>query len=533
MKAATFALAATVVATMLLVRVVLLYIDAGTHESYQASLVELRTQNARVNETVLKVRLGLIRNADPLAEMMRSTAALHRELRRVPSFLAARDQQRVQEQIDASARLQIERQKNVERFVAEDAALAASLRILAPETIKLASDVEAVGGRLLADHARTLRVEVLELAAAREQGHIAAIHEAIVAIRKDDWRGEREHDASERLIAHVNNVVLRRQRVDALTGRIVTPEAVDLALAIEATYAAGVEAARSAWQRTLTAFFLLTLVIVASTAWYVIHRLRAAGQQLGAASERLTQAMEQLQAERAKDKELADLKSRFVSMTSHEFRTPLSVISSSAELLQNYGERWAKEKRSEHLARIRSSVIGMTKMLDRVLLIGKSEAKMLEFLPLSVRLDLLCDEILQAIALADGGRHRMAIEISPEIGTARADAKLVRHILENLLSNALKYSPEGTTVWFSAERDGAMVEFTVEDSGIGIPVEDQSRLFEGFHRARNATHISGTGLGLPVVQQATILHGGVIELESSVGEGSTFRVRIRAERDIL
>lgn len=514
-----------------LARVVSLRVDADVHDGYLAALVALRTLNARVNETVLKARLGLTRNADPLAEMMRETASLHGELRRVPAFLSAGDRRRVIESIDESVRFQKERQRNVERFVAEDAALAASLHILAPETTKLAGDVEAGGGRSLADHARTLRVEVLELAAAREQGHIAAVQDAIAAVRADSWPGQAERQAAERLIAHVNNVVLRRQRVDALTGRIVTSEAVNRAVAIERAYSEGLEAARSTWQRSVILLFTLALGVVASASAYVIARLRASAEQLGAATAKLTSAMAALQAERAKEKELAELKTRFVAMTSHEFRTPLSVISSSAELLQTYGERWSQEKRGEHLGRIRRSVLGMTKMLDRILLIGKTEAGMLEFSPTTIQLGALCGEIVQSLELAETGRRTIHAEIAPEVGAARADAKLVRHILENLLSNALKYSPEGATVRFSATRDGESVVFVIEDRGIGIPEEDQARLFDGFHRARNATHISGTGLGLPVVKHAVELHGGAIHFKSKVGEGTTFRANIRAERE--
>jgi signal transduction histidine kinase len=506
-------------------------IDAGVHEGYMGALFELRSLNARVNETVLKGRLGLTRSADPLAEMMRATTAVHLELGRVPAFLSTADRDRVLAAIGESARFQRDRQRNVERFVAEDAALAASLRILAPETRKLAADVEAVGGRVLADHAYTLRLEVLELAASREQGHVAAINDAIAALRRDTWPGQAEKLAAERLVAHVNNVALRRQRVDALTNVIVTEDAMDRAIAIEAVYGAGVEGARSAWLRSVVLLFALALVMLAAAAAYVIARLRTAARHLGVASAQLKSAMSALQEERAKERELAELKTRFVAMTSHEFRTPLSVISTSAELLQGYGEKWASDKRGEHLARIRRSVSGMTTMLDRILLIGKTEAGMLAYSGGRVALGRLCMEIAQSIELADKGKRRISAEVSGAVGMACADEKLVRHILENLLSNAVKFSPEGAVVRFTAERDGDDVILVVADDGIGIPEEDRARLFDGFHRARNATHISGTGLGLSVVKRAVELHRGTIDIDSAEGEGTTFTVRIRAEEE--
>lgn len=239
----------------------------------------------------------------------------------------------------------------------------------------------------------------------------------------------------------------------------------------------------------------------------------------------------QLQEERAKEKELADLKTRFVAMTSHEFRTPLSVISSSAELLQSYGEKWTQEKRGEHLTRIRTSVKGMTTMLDRILLIGRTEAGMLEYRPAPCALDELCRDIAETMELADQGKHTLDVVVTPEVGTAEADAKLVRHVLENLLSNALKYSPEGSTVRFEVARDGDFVVMVITDRGIGIPEEDRARLFDGFHRAKNALHIAGTGLGLAVVKRAVALHGGTLELDSKVGEGTTFTVRVKATKE--
>jgi signal transduction histidine kinase len=508
-----------------------LRVDPDIHDSYVAALIDLRAVNARVNETVLKSRLGLTRSADPLAEMMRETAALHRELRNIPTVLAPGDRQRVLDLIEESARFQKERQRNVERFVGEDAALAASLRILAPETMKLAADIEATGGRTLADHARTLRVEVLELAAAREQGHIAAIQQAIAAVRDDDWPGAAERRAAERLVAHVNNVVQRRQRVDALTNLIVTEGALNRAIAIERAYAAGSDAARAAWQRNVVALFILALLALASASAYVIARLRASAEELGAATAQLTSALAALQAERAKEKELAELKTRFVAMTSHEFRTPLSVISSSAELIQNYGEKWSKERRGEHLMRIRRSVTGMTTMLERILLIGKTEAGMLEFAPAPVDLGALCLEIAHSIELADGGKHHLLTEVDPGVSQASADAKLVRHILENILSNAMKYSPEGASVNLRVAREGDRVDLVVVDRGIGIPEEDRPRLFDGFHRARNAAHISGTGLGLSVVKRSVELHGGAIRFTSEVGKGTTFRISLLAPQE--
>ena len=227
-----------------------------------------------------------------------------------------------------------------------------------------------------------------------------------------------------------------------------------------------------------------------------------------------------------RERELNDLKSRFVSMTSHEFRTPLATILSSAELLEQYGERLPPEEKRDLQRSIRGAVERMTKMLDNVLTIGKAEANMLNFAPGPTDLAAFCETLADEMRLAAGAR--LVLEFSYEGARApvQVDEKLLRHALTNLLSNACKYSPEGGTVEFSARVvDGAAL-FQVRDHGIGIPPEDQSRLFETFHRARNVGNIAGTGLGLAIVKKSVDLHGGSVDVESRLGEGTCFRVTI-------
>lgn len=507
-------------------------VDADVHDHYMAALQRLQSLDARVNETVLRGRLGITRSFDPLATMMRDTSAVHVELATVPSFVSSDDRAAVLVSIRESSTFQKARQRNVERFEAEDAALAASIHILAPETTALADRVDGVGGRVLADATRTLRVELLEFAAAREAGHIAAIDAAISSLRAESarWPNENDRASAELLISHVTKVTQRRLRVDALTREIVTEEAMNRALAIESAYTRGVDASRDTWARCVLAMSGLAIAMLMSASAYVVSRLRASAADLRTASSRLSSALFLLQEERAEEKALVELKNRFVAMTSHEFRTPLSVISSSAELLQHYSERWTQEKRGEHLERIRRSVTTMTAMLDRVLLIKKAEAGMLEFRPAVVALDRLLVEIALAIEQHKGTQRRIALDIDPSVGSCLADEQLVRHMIENLLSNALKYSPESEPVHLRASRDQDDLLIAVQDHGIGIPEPDRPRLFDGFHRAPNALHISGTGLGLAVVKRAAELHGGGIEFTSEIGQGTTFVARIRAEK---
>jgi PAS domain S-box-containing protein len=228
-----------------------------------------------------------------------------------------------------------------------------------------------------------------------------------------------------------------------------------------------------------------------------------------------------------KEKELNELKSRFVAMTSHEFRTPLATILSSAELLEQYGARLPAEEKQDLYHSVRAAVERMTKMLDNVLIIGKAEAEMLEFNPAPSDLSAFCESLAEEMRLAAGRRHTLDYSYEGARGAVKADEKLLRHVLVNLISNAFKYSPEGGPVNFRVRvADGAAL-FEIADHGIGIPPEDQPRLFETFHRARNVGNISGTGLGLAIVKKSLDLHGGSIRYDSAPGRGTRFHVTIQ------
>jgi len=233
-------------------------------------------------------------------------------------------------------------------------------------------------------------------------------------------------------------------------------------------------------------------------------------------------AQEDMRRALEKQRELAELKSRFVSMTSHEFRTPLAAIQSSAELLRDYSQRLPADERAELLGMIATSVRRMGGMLDNVLAIGRADAERLEFNPQPVDLAVFCAALVEEARRAAEGpaSAEVRLRIEGDGIRVRADEKLLRHILGNLLGNALKYSPGGGVVRFDVARRGAAVEFAVADSGIGIPAEDLPHLFEPFHRARNIGSIAGTGLGLAIVKRCVDLHGGTIAVESRVGAGT-------------
>ncbi|HEY9668178.1 MAG TPA: HAMP domain-containing sensor histidine kinase, partial [Coleofasciculaceae cyanobacterium] len=214
------------------------------------------------------------------------------------------------------------------------------------------------------------------------------------------------------------------------------------------------------------------------------------------------------------------------TMTSHEFRTPLCTILSSADLLELYGIQWSEERKLEHLQRIQTAVQRMTHLLDDVLLIGQAEAGKLEFKPSPLDLDKFCGDLVTEVQLSTGSKHTIAFIKRGQCTTARMDEKLLRHIFSNLLSNAIKYSLTNSTVHFEVNCQDEEATFQIRDQGLGIPEEDQQRLFEAFHRAKNVGTIAGTGLGLAIVKKSVDLHGGHIVVESIVGVGTTFTVTL-------
>lgn len=222
-----------------------------------------------------------------------------------------------------------------------------------------------------------------------------------------------------------------------------------------------------------------------------------------------------------KERELNELKSRFVSMASHEFRTPLSTILTSVSLLKRYNETEEVEKRLKHLNRIRTSVQNLTTILNDFLSLDKLEEGRVQTNNHQVAIsDLMADLVEEMETHCKAGQ---TIELHSSIACSiNSDEHILRNVLINLLSNAIKYSPENTTVEVGCHLEGENVALTVKDAGIGIPLDEQEHLFSRFFRASNAVNIQGTGLGLHIVKRYVELLGGDITFESVPSKGTEF-----------
>jgi PAS domain S-box-containing protein len=228
-----------------------------------------------------------------------------------------------------------------------------------------------------------------------------------------------------------------------------------------------------------------------------------------------------------REQELSILKTRFFSMASHEFRTPLSTVLAAAQLLENSQVAWENtEKRLRNLHRIQDSVRNMVQLLDDILTINRAETGKLTFNPQPLNLELYCCHFVEEMQLNAGTQHPISFSIRGKSIATCLDEKLLRSILANLLSNAIKYSPNGGKVDFLLEFRSTTIAISVKDYGIGIPQLDLDRLFEPFHRGKNVRTIPGTGLGLVVVKKCVDLHQGKIEIMSTVSIGTTCLVTI-------
>ncbi|MBW4560942.1 MAG: PAS domain-containing sensor histidine kinase [Mojavia pulchra JT2-VF2] len=224
-------------------------------------------------------------------------------------------------------------------------------------------------------------------------------------------------------------------------------------------------------------------------------------------------------------KQLSELKARFLSMVCHQFRTPLNIVSFSNSLLKRHIDEWTEEKILPLLDHIQAGVEQISHLLDDILLFAKAESAKINFEPKPLELVQFCDGLVAQMQMSS--RHNQINFVSEAQSlTACIDKKLLEPILKNLLENAIKYSLNRSAIDFTLSIENEKVIFQVKDSGIGIPVEEQQRIFEPFYRGTNIDHVPGTGLGLSIIKTLVDLHGGQVSVESEVGVGTTFTVML-------
>lgn len=238
------------------------------------------------------------------------------------------------------------------------------------------------------------------------------------------------------------------------------------------------------------------------------------------------QKVASLQHTLAQEKELGELKLRLFSMVSHEFRTPLSVILASSQLLGEILQDLVEQNQLKNLYRIQSSAKLMNQLLTDILTLTRAEAGKLNYKPELVDLEAFCLNLLEDVRFCDIKSHSLKFISKGRCVRVYLDEKLLYSILSNLLLNAIKYSPNGGNVYLILNCETEATVFQIKDEGIGIPAENYSEIYEPFYRGQNVENIVGSGLGLAVVKKCVELHQGEITMESQVGVGTTFTVRI-------
>jgi signal transduction histidine kinase len=276
--------------------------------------------------------------------------------------------------------------------------------------------------------------------------------------------------------------------------------------------------------RWMLAAGLLIAAMLAALVWTQARQRGVLAAEVCARTAELENTRDELRTALHSERELVRMKSQFVNTVSHEFRTPLGVILSSADILTHYLDRLPAEDRTRHLRDIQDSSGQMSRMLEQVLDLGRIDADRFSYHPKPLDLALVLERIAAESRSAHGGEVRLCI-VGALDGSV-ADEALLRHILLNLLSNARKYSAGGSVIELSANRDCGDAVLIVRDHGIGIPAQDLEHVFETFSRASNATGIPGTGLGLDIVKRCVALHRATIHLESLEGRGTTVTVRL-------
>lgn len=272
------------------------------------------------------------------------------------------------------------------------------------------------------------------------------------------------------------------------------------------------------------------IVYAAELEQKVRARTEALNSSIGKLEEEVIErkkAEEEAQRALGKERELNDLKTKFVSIASHEFRTPLSTVLSSASLIHQYNEKGESQKVIKHVQRIKSSVNHLTAILNDFLSLGKLEEGRIDITKEPVNLKDFLNEVKEEMIMLKEGQ-KLLINCDSSANIISTDARILRNILFNLISNASKYSDQRKNIYLDCAIQKSEVVFSIRDEGIGIPREDQKHMFERFFRASNAGNVQGTGLGLNIVKRYVELLNGIITFTSEYGTGSTFVISIPA-----
>ena len=256
------------------------------------------------------------------------------------------------------------------------------------------------------------------------------------------------------------------------------------------------------------------------------EELNVLNKELVAQLEKEKELDAQLAESLSKEKEINELKTKFIATVSHEFRTPLAALFSSTQIIQRYAKSWSEEKLKAQHERIESTTAYLTQLLDEVLTISRADREILTNNPEPLNINNFVESIFDQLQHTLTQKHNLVFNNKIDFEIIRIDKKLLNHILLNLLTNAIKYSPNGGNIELNISTENDNLIISVADNGLGIPEDEIKYIFDAFYRTKNSAGINGTGLGLNILKRSLDVIGGTVSVDSKVGEGAKFIVRI-------
>jgi signal transduction histidine kinase len=491
---------------------------------YRRDLRRLDALGAQLDRELLLSRAGLVMHYDGLTRGFQELRRTTRQVTAPPLALGFEPDPELRSALVRLEALLGEQEYLLDRFKSDNAVLRNSRQYF-PVLLDELRDrlAHAPTGEATREQLAAIVAALAHLDAAPASDAVAQLSVALDDLQRSATGSLLGPSEVEVVLKHGRMIAEHHAGVDQLVAR-----ALALPLAGEIAHATGSyeRSYTSALRREQLEISLLTALIAAAVALglsEMIARARADARALQQAKTELERANLALDRERQREHQLNELKTRFVSATSHEFRTPLTTILSSSQMLATYGERWDAERRLTHFERITSAAHHMTEMLEEILLIGRAEMGVLAPSPVALDLHDFCRALVDTLSRGAGRTGAVELEFSGE-RTVCLDRRLLTHVLGNLLENALKYSEPAIGVSLRVAVDPNGVRCVVSDRGVGIPEHDLPRLFESFYRGQNVGSIAGSGLGLAVVKRAVDVQGGTIEVESQCGRGTTVTV---------
>jgi signal transduction histidine kinase len=503
-------------------------IEQGVEASYRLDLRRLEALDAQLARELLRSRSGLVMHYDALTRTFRELRRTSQRLTQGPGSLGFDRAGPLRAELEQVNALVGSLEVSLERFKSDNAILRNSRQyypILLDEArarLQAVPRANAVERRLGAVLGALAHFDVAPAHDAVERLSLAL--QELRAAAPDNRAVATELDL---ILKHGALIIESSASVDQLVAQVLGVPLEEAIARASASYEEGYREALRRGQRQATWLTALIAAAIVLGLVEVIARSRAVARSLREARDGLERANRALDRERERERQQNELKTRFVSATSHEFRTPLTTILSSSQMLATYGERWGAERRLRHFERIGTAAAHMTQMLEEILLIGRAEMGVLSASPTALDLRDFCRGLIEGLTPVDpqGESPRHAVELAFQgEHEVELDRRLLTHVLGNLLENALKYSEPGSAVGLTVSVDREGVRCVVSDAGMGIPAADLPHLFDSFYRGQNAGTVAGSGLGLAVVKRAVDVQGGSIEISSEPGHGTRVTV---------